>query len=130
MSSALTSLATGAVAGAAQQAKEKAQNVAITTALKQAPGGDLLATIYNSFKDVGRKMKALYQGLSPGTKTIFLAVIIIIIIVGGIFSPIIFSTIISKLPISIIPIVENYDFYIKLLLLFIIIYILYFYNFI
>lgn len=56
--------------------------------------------------------------------------IIIIIIVGLIFSPIIFSTIVSKLPISIIPIVENYDFYIKLLLLFIIIYILYFYNFI
>jgi hypothetical protein len=55
---------------------------------------------------------------------------IIIIIVALLFSPIIFPVIVNKLPTSIISYVENYDFYIKLLLLFIIIYILYFYNFI
>ena len=55
---------------------------------------------------------------------------IIIIIVALLFSPIIFPIIVNKLPTSIISYVENYDFYIKLLLLFIIIYILYFYNFI
>jgi len=53
---------------------------------------------------------------------------IIIIIVGFIFSPIVFSTLIEKLPSSFTPIFQNYNFYIKLLLLFIIIYILLFYN--
>lgn len=81
MSSALTSLATGAVAGAAQQAQEKVQNVAITTALKQAPGGTLLSTIYTSFKDIIRSTTLYYQKMSPAVKAVFLALFLIVIIV-------------------------------------------------
>ena len=75
-----TQAATQKATGLAAAATEKAQNVAITTALKQAPGGSLLATLYTSFKDIGRKIKTYYQTLSPQTKSIALALIVIVII--------------------------------------------------
>lgn len=53
---------------------------------------------------------------------------IIIVIIALIFSPIIFSTIIDKIPDSIKEIVDNYNYYIKLILSFIAIYLLYYYN--
>ncbi len=53
---------------------------------------------------------------------------IIIIVVGLIFSPILFTTIIDKLPINMANIFTDYNFYIKLILVFIIIYILFYYN--
>lgn len=55
--------------------------------------------------------------------------IILTIIVFIIFSPIFFPMISEKLPLSISIIFETYELYIKLLILFIFIYILYFYNF-
>jgi hypothetical protein len=84
MSSALTSLATGALkeagAEAAQKATEKVQNVAVTTALAQVPGGGILAKIYTSFKDIGRKLVGWYQGLSPLFQTLFIGAIILALI--------------------------------------------------
>ena len=55
--------------------------------------------------------------------------IIITIIVFIIFSPIFFTMISDKLPLSVNIIYETYELYIKLFILFISIYILYFYNF-
>jgi|688.fasta_scaffold01811_27 hypothetical protein len=55
--------------------------------------------------------------------------IILTIIVFIIFSPIFFPMISEKLPLSISIIFETYELYIKLLILFIFTYILYFYNF-
>ena len=54
--------------------------------------------------------------------------LIIIVIVFLIFSPIFIPAIFEKLPQSFIPIIQNYDLYIKILILFISIYILFFYN--
>jgi hypothetical protein len=54
--------------------------------------------------------------------------LIIIIIVFLIFSPIFIPSIFEKLPQSFIPIIENYELYIKIFILFISIYILFFYN--
>ena len=54
--------------------------------------------------------------------------LIIIVIVFLIFSPIFIPAIFEKLPLSFIPIIQNYDLYIKILILFISIYILFFYN--
>lgn len=53
---------------------------------------------------------------------------IIIIIIALIFSPIIFSSFIDKLPLNIANIIEDYNFYIKLILCFIIIYMFFYYN--
>ena len=53
---------------------------------------------------------------------------IIIIIIAFIFSPIIFSTILDKLPETLRDIFDNYNYYIKLIISFIIIYLLYYYN--
>jgi hypothetical protein len=53
---------------------------------------------------------------------------IIIIIVFLIFSPLVIPLIFEKLPQSFLPIIENYDLYIKIFILFISIYILFFYN--
>jgi hypothetical protein len=53
---------------------------------------------------------------------------IIIIIVFLIFSPLVIPLIFEKLPQSFVPIIENYDLYIKIFILFISIYILFFYN--
>ena len=53
---------------------------------------------------------------------------IIIIIIALIFSPIIFSTFVEKLPESLKDIFDNYNYYIKLLLSFVTIYILFHYN--
>ncbi len=53
---------------------------------------------------------------------------IIVIIVAFIFSPIIFSTLIEKLPLDIATIIENYNFYLKLIISFIVIYLFFFYN--
>lgn len=55
---------------------------------------------------------------------------IIILISFLIFSPLFFSFIIEKLPVFAVPIVETYELYIKLLLLFIIIYGLFLHDFI
>jgi|694.fasta_scaffold29269_9 hypothetical protein len=53
---------------------------------------------------------------------------IIVIIIAFIFSPIIFSTLIEKLPLNIATIIENYNFYIKLIISFIVIYLFFYYN--
>lgn len=53
---------------------------------------------------------------------------IIIIIIAFIFSPIIFSSFIEKLPLNISSIIDDYNFYIKLIISFIAIYIFFFYN--
>jgi hypothetical protein len=53
---------------------------------------------------------------------------IIIIIIALVFSPIMFSSIIEKLPPNISIFLDNYNFYIKLILSFIIIYGFYYYN--
>lgn len=53
---------------------------------------------------------------------------IIIIIIALVFSPIMFSSIIDKLPPNISIILDNYNFYIKLIITFIIIYGFYYYN--
>lgn len=53
---------------------------------------------------------------------------IIVIIIAFIFSPLIFSTLIEKLPLNIATTIENYNFYIKLIISFIAIYLLFFYN--
>jgi hypothetical protein len=55
--------------------------------------------------------------------------IIIIIIVALIFSPLLFPILIQKIPASMVDTVQEYNFYIKLGLLFISIYLLYFYNY-
>lgn len=53
---------------------------------------------------------------------------IIIIIVAFIFSPIIFTSILDKIPQSFSTIIQSYEFYIKLIILFLIIYILFLKN--
>ena len=53
---------------------------------------------------------------------------IIIIVIALIFSPIIFSSLIEKLPVNISSIIDNYNFYIKLILSFIAIYLFFYYN--
>ena len=54
--------------------------------------------------------------------------IYILILVAFIFHPTIFSSIISKLPSYILTYTDPYEFYIKLLIIFIGIYLLHFYN--
>ncbi len=76
----MASIVQSAVAGAVGNAKEKAQNVVITTTLKQAPGGELLASTYTAFKDIGRKIKDFYTTLSPTYKTVLLAGILLFIL--------------------------------------------------
>jgi len=53
---------------------------------------------------------------------------IIVVIIALIFSPIIFSTFVDKLPESFKDIIENNNFYIKLIMVFIAIYLLFIYN--
>jgi len=53
---------------------------------------------------------------------------IIIIVIALIFSPIIFSSLIEKLPTNISGIIDDYNFYIKLILAFIAIYLFFYYN--
>jgi hypothetical protein len=53
---------------------------------------------------------------------------IIIIVIALIFSPMIFSSLIEKLPANISGIVDDYNFYIKLILSFIAIYLFFYYN--
>jgi len=53
---------------------------------------------------------------------------IIIIIIAFIFSPIIFNTIIEKLPSYLADIIDNYNYYVKLILSFLAIYLLFYYN--
>jgi hypothetical protein len=53
---------------------------------------------------------------------------IIIIVIALIFSPIIFSSFIEKLPANISGIIDDYNFYIKLILSFIAIYLFFYYN--
>lgn len=53
---------------------------------------------------------------------------IIIIIIALIFSPVIYATIVEKLPSSFTELFENHNYYIKLLLSFISIYLLFHYN--
>ena len=53
---------------------------------------------------------------------------IIIIVIALIFSPIIFSSLIEKLPSNISGIIDDYNFYIKLILAFIAIYLFFYYN--
>ena len=82
--------ATATATSTATAAAEKAQNAVITTTLKQAPGGALLASTYTAFKDIGRKIKTFYTNLSPTKKMIFFACIILVIV--GIVLTIYFST--------------------------------------
>jgi len=56
-------------------------------------------------------------------------VIIIVIIVIIIFSPIFIQTLVEKLPYSISSIIESYEFYIKIIILFITLYIIYYYKY-
>lgn len=53
---------------------------------------------------------------------------IIIIIISIIFSPIIYNTIVERIPTSFIDIFTSYDFYIKIIIGFILIYLSYIYN--
>ncbi len=53
---------------------------------------------------------------------------IIVVIIAFVFSPVIFATILDKLPDSLKDMVDNYNYYIKLLLSFIAIYLLFHYN--
>lgn len=53
---------------------------------------------------------------------------IIIIIVALVFSPVIFATMVDKLPASLSETFDNYNYYIKLVLSFIAIYLLFHYN--
>ena len=53
---------------------------------------------------------------------------IITIVIALIFSPMIFSSIIEKLPVNISGIIDDYNFYIKLVLAFIAIYLFFYYN--
>lgn len=53
---------------------------------------------------------------------------IIIIIIALIFSPFLFTTIVSKFPSNMSTFFEDYNFYIKLILVFIAIYLLFYYN--
>lgn len=53
---------------------------------------------------------------------------IIIVIIAFIFSPVIFSSIIDKLPLNLSSLLEDYNYYIKLILAFIAIYLMFNYN--
>jgi hypothetical protein len=53
---------------------------------------------------------------------------IIIIIIALVFSPVIFATILERLPASLTDMFDNYNYYIKLLLSFVAIYLLFHYN--
>lgn len=53
---------------------------------------------------------------------------IIVVVVILIFSPLIMPTIMEKLPLSILTIVETYEFYFKIIILFISLYIIYYYK--
>lgn len=53
---------------------------------------------------------------------------IIIIIIALVFSPVIFATIVERLPSSFTDILDNYNYYIKLFIAFVAIYILFYYN--
>lgn len=53
---------------------------------------------------------------------------IIIVIIAFIFSPVIFSSIIEKLPLNLSVLLEDYNYYIKLILAFIAIYLMFNYN--
>lgn len=53
---------------------------------------------------------------------------IIIAIIAIIFSPFVFTAIIEKVPVSFAESMEKFDFYIKLLASFVIIYVMFFYN--
>ncbi len=77
--SAVQAKASSAASSAAVAAQEKVQNAVVTTALSKAPGGSILVTLYNSFKDILRKMKAYYLTLTSQTKIIFIAVLLLLI---------------------------------------------------
>jgi hypothetical protein len=53
---------------------------------------------------------------------------IIIVIIAFIFSPVIFSSIIDKLPLNLSVLLEDYNYYIKLIFAFIAIYLMFNYN--
>jgi len=53
---------------------------------------------------------------------------IIVVIIAFIFSPVIFATILDKLPDSLKDMVDNYNYYINIILSFIAIYLLFHYN--
>jgi hypothetical protein len=53
---------------------------------------------------------------------------IIIAIIAIVFSPFVFTAIIEKVPLSFAEPMEKFDFYIKLIASFVIIYVMYFYN--
>jgi len=53
---------------------------------------------------------------------------IIIIIIALVFSPVIFATIVERLPSSFTEMFDNYNYYIKLMISFVAIYLLFYYN--
>jgi hypothetical protein len=53
---------------------------------------------------------------------------IIIIIIALVFSPVIFATIVERLPSSFTEMFDNYNYYVKLMISFIAIYLLFYYN--
>lgn len=53
---------------------------------------------------------------------------IIIIIIALIFSPVIFATFVERLPASFTEMFDNYNYYIKLMISFIAVYLLFYYN--
>ena len=53
---------------------------------------------------------------------------IIIIIIALVFSPVIFATIVERLPSSFTEMFDNYNYYVKLMISFVAIYLLFYYN--
>jgi len=53
---------------------------------------------------------------------------IIIIIIALIFSPVIFATVVERLPASFTEMFDNYNYYVKLMISFVAVYLLFYYN--